>query len=245
MKRFVLSLVFVVGCSSSSTTPAATAPDASDPDGNATTGDAGSTGSQCTAARDATLKPIDRVSTGAVSIVSETGGTKLLYVDASAGGPAKASTSPRVYVNLESGARVDVTDKSALESTEWDLSLKRTVIYTNGGDGGPGTGGAVLVAKTFDAVTAADGTKVASESFFDAECNAKLDEASYLMTTFSPDWYDYEQATMKVTPKDVTFVVVGGTGKRYKVGITSFTGKPDGSTTAPAGGYFLMKVAPL
>lgn len=245
MKRFVLSLLFVAGCSSSSTTPTA-APDAGDTDaGTSSGGDAGSGGSQCTAAREATLKPINRVSTAAVSIVSENGGTKILYIDASAGGPAKASTTPRVYVNLESGTRVDVTDPASLESTDWDLSLKRTVIYTNGGDGGPGVGGAVMVAKSFDAVTSADGAKVASESFFDAECNAKLDQASFLLTTFSPDWYTYDEATNGVTPKDVTFVVVGGTGKRFKVGITSFTGKPDGSTTAPSGGFFLMKVAPL
>lgn len=246
MNRFFFLLALLAGCSSSSTTPPSqAAADGGDPDATATGADAGTAGSQCTAARDATLKPIGRVSTGAVSIVSEDGATRLLYIDASAGGQARASTNPRVYVNLETGARVDVTDKSALESTEWDLSLKRTVIFTNGGDGGPGVGGAAFVAKTFDAVTSADGANTKQEAFFDEECNALVDEAGFLTTTFSPDWYDYDTATNGVVPKDVTFVVTGGTGKKYKVAIQSFTGKPDGSTTAPSGGYFLVKVAPL
>lgn len=246
MKRFVLSLVFLVGCSSSSTSTPSAASDAGDTDGGATETDAGTSGSQCTAAREATLKPIDKVSTGAVSLVSESGGAKVLYVDASAGGLPNASKSPAVYVNLETATKVDVTDKTSLASTEWDLSLKRTVIYTNGGDGGPGQGGAAQVAKAFDQVTSADGVKIAQESFFDADCNAKLDEASFLATTFSPDWYTYDEATNGVTPKTgITYVVAGGTGKKYKVAIESYNGKPDGSTTAPAGGYFLLRIAPL
>lgn len=245
MKRFVLSLLLAAGCSSSSTTPA-TVSDAGDTDAGTAGDDAGAGGSQCTAAREATLKPIDKVSTGAVSIVSESGGAKVVYVDASAGGLPNASKSPAVYINLETATKVDVTDKTSLESTEWDLSLKRTVIYTNGGDGGPGQGGAAQVAKAFDQVTSADASKIDEESFFDADCNAKLDEASFLATTFSPDWYTYDEATNGVTPKTgVTYVVAGGTGKKYKVAIESYNGKPDGSSTAPAGGYFLLRVAPL
>jgi len=240
MKR--LALLLLVACSSSSTTPA---PGGTE-DAGAPTPEAGTGGSQCSAARDSTLKPIDKVSTGMVSIVSDDGTTKLLYVDGSAGGLPNAGKNPAIYINLETGTRVDVTDKTSLQSSDWDLSLKRTIVYTNGGDGGPGQGGAELVDKAFDAVTADDATKIATEKFFDADCNVILDvNKLYLQTTLSPDWYDYDQSTMKVTPKDVSFVVVGGTAKKYKIAITSFNGKPDGTTTAPAGGYFLIKVAAL
>lgn len=248
MKRllFCLPLFVFVACSSKTETTPGGTPTADGGDTDAGTAEGGSAGSQCTAARESSLKPIDKVSTGAVSIVSEDGGSKVIYVDGSAGGTQNASRNPAVYINLESGSRIDVTDKSALESTEWDLSLKRTIIYTNSGDGGPGTGGAARLTKAFDDVTAAEGT-MQTEKFFDEECNALLDQANFLTTTFSPDWYDYDQtAPIPVTPKpNVTYVVSGGTGKKYKVAIESYKGKPDGTQTSPSGGYFLLRVAPL
>lgn len=242
-----LPLAFFFACSSKDTTPSGATPgtDAGETDAG-TTAEAGSGGSQCTAAREATLKPIDKVATQAVSIASEDGTTKLLYVDGSAGGTQNASRSPYVFINLETGAKVDVTDKSALESTDWDLALKRTIIFTNGGDGGPGTGGAARVDKPFAGVTDADTSKISGEKFFDDECNAILDQANFLTTTFSPDWYTYDEANNGVAPvPDVTYVVAGGTGKKYKVAIESYNGKPDGTTTAPSGGFFLLRIAPL
>lgn len=247
MKRLLLCLPVLVVFACSKDDPPGTGvvagTDAGDTDAGVTEG--GSAGSQCTAARESSLKPIDKVSTGAVSIVNENNGT-LIYVDGSAGGTQMSSRNPAVYINLETATRVDVTDKTALESTEWDLSIKRTIVYTNSGDGGPGTGGAARLTKAFADVTAAEGT-MKTEKFFDEECNALLDEANFLTTTFSPDWYDYDQtATIPVTPKpNVTYVVAGGTGKKYKVAIESYKGKPDGTETSPSGGYFLIRVAPL
>lgn len=248
MKRILFCLPLFVFFACSKDDPPATGVtpggDAGDTDAGAVEG--GSAGGQCTAARESTLKPIDKVATGVVSIAREDATSKLLYVDGSGGGTQNASRNPYVFINLEAGAKVDVTDKSALESTEWDLALKRTIIYTNGGDGGSGTGGAARVDKAFADVTGADGTKMATEKFFDEECNALLDEANFLTTTFSPAWYTYDETNNGVTPVDgVTYVVAGGTGKKYKVAIESFTGKPDGTTTAPSGGYFLIRVAPL
>jgi hypothetical protein len=244
MKRSVLLLLFFLGCSKATPTDATPAGDAGDTDGGA--GEGGSAGSQCTAARESTLHPIDKVSTGAVSIVSDDGTVRVLYVDASAGGLPNASKNPAVYVNFETGTKVEVTDQSSLSSTDWDLALKRTVLYTNGGDGGPGSGGAGRLDKAFADVASADGVKIESEKFFDADCNPILDQASYLTTTFSPDWYSYDTSTQVVTPvPNVTYLVVGGSGKQYKVAIESYKGKPDGTSTAPAGGYFLLRVAPL
>jgi hypothetical protein len=206
--------------------------------------DSGSTVTSCSAQRDVVLQPIDRVSTAAVS--EATGG--LLYVDGSGGGANQASRNPRVYVNLGGKNRVAVTDKSATSSTDWDIAFKRTVIFTNGGDSGPGAGGAAVVNKDFDAVTAADadGAAIVKESFFDEECNEKKDQFDlYLNTTFS-DWYDYDTSSMGVSPKPGrTYIVVGGNGTRYKVAITTWTGRPDGTTNNPSTGHFLLKVAPL
>lgn len=247
MNRFFLILLALplAACSSSSTaTPAGVTPDGGAP-AEAGTTDAPSGGTQCTSARDQLLLPIDKVSTGAVSVVSDANGTKTIYVDASGGGLGSAAKNPRVYIDLGAGTRVAVTDKSAVGSKDWDLALKRSVIFTNGGDAGAGSGGAVSLPKAFASASAADVTsaKPASESFFDADCNAKLDPTGAPSTTFS-DWYDYDQATNIPTPKpNVTYVVSGGTGKKYKVGIKAYDALPDGgSRNNTSTGFYLLEV---
>lgn len=240
-----LALAALPACSSTTTAPEATdgapAADASAEEDAGTSG-----GTQCTAARDLLLVPVPKVSTGEVKVVSETNGVATIYVDASAGGFDQARKNPRVYITL-AGARVDITDKDAPTSTQWDLALKRQVIFTNSGDAGPGKGGGVIVEKDFDAVTAADSdaAKISPERLFDQECNARKDEIGDPVTSFT-GWYDYDQATSKASArKGVSFIVKSAAGVRYKVGIVSYTGKPDGTTSAPATGFFLLKVAQL
>lgn len=212
---------------------------------DATATDAQNNGASCTKAREDLLVPINKVSTGVVSVISDTGGTKTLYVDASGGGTNNAIKNPRIYVDLEAGARVEVTDTTASESTAWDLALKRDKIFTNGGDAGPGMGAAMVIDKTFSAVNAAEanGTALASEKFFDADCNPQLDETQTVGTTFA-GWYEYDQVTHIPTPKDLTYVVQGGTGKKYKVAITSYQGLADGGT-GQATAFYILKVSAL
>lgn len=245
----LLSLILVAvpfAACSSSTTPTGIGvgtPDGGDPD--AGTVDAPPGGTQCTSARDQLLLPIDKVSTGVVSVLSDVAGKKTIYVDAAAGGLGTAAKNPRVYVDLAAGARVAVTDKSAAASTEWDLALKRSVIFTNGGDTGVGVGGAVSLPKAFASVSAADVTSAvpAKEKLFDGNCNAQVDRTNAPNTTFA-DWYDYDQATNIPTPKpNVTFVVTGGTGKKYKVGIKAYDALPDGgSRNNTSTGFYLLEV---
>jgi hypothetical protein len=250
MNRFGLLLlcvptcVVVAACSSSSTSNNGTASGEVPVDGGA--GDAPAEGAPaggtaCTKARDDALVPIDRVSTGVVSVVSESNGVRTLFVDASAGGFDKAIKNPHTYVDLEAGAKVELTDKTAPEAATWDLAMKRDRIFTNSGDGGIGQGGAVRIAKPFASVTAADANaaKPEAEKFFDAECNLQKDMTEGVLTTFS-DWYEYDQATHQITgPKPITFVVRGATGKKYKVGIKAYDGGPDGSVGKASGNYLL------
>ncbi len=241
---FVLSGLTVAACSSSSQTPAAPIPDGGvAPDGGTTDAPAG--GTECTSARTQLLLPIEKTSTGTVSIVSDSNGKKTLYVDASAGGLGSSAKNPRVYVDLAAGARVAVTDKTAPDSKDWDLALKRSIIFTNGGDAGVGQGGALQITKPFASVTAADVSvaKLEKESFFDADCNAKLDPTGAVNTTFST-WYDYDQATNIPSPKPgVTYVVRGGSGRLFKVGIKAYDALPDGgSRNNMSTGFYLLEV---
>src|SRR5260370_30697568 len=142
--------------------------------------------------------------------------------------------------------RVNVTDVGARASTDWDLALKRYVIFTNGGDGGIGQGAATHVATVFDSVTAADAIGMTTESFIDpadAGCNAKIDLLGGLVTTFS-DWYSYDQATNKLAPQSLTYIVRGGTGKLYKVAVQTYYGSLNGGTGL-FGGDYVIRVGAL
>jgi len=229
------------GCSSSSAAAASGQDAGSDAAADGAPGD--EAGSSCSAAIQQTLKPIDSVTKGLVTIVSDSGGVRVLSIDASAGGPNAFANNPYVYVSLETGTRVDVTDKTARESTDWDLALKRYVIYTNDGDAGKGQGGATHVSKSFASVTSADATGFGTESFFDADCNAKQDAIGGLLTTFS-DWYTYDQQSNRLAPAGFTYVVRGATGKTYKVALLDYYGSPDGGTGG-ASGELLLQVSPL
>ncbi|WP_394843037.1 HmuY family protein [Pendulispora brunnea] len=208
--------------------------------------DAGSdAGERCSAAKEQLLKPIDTVSTGDVNVYATEGNAQRIYVNASAGGLNGASTNPRIYLKLAS-TKVAVTDKSAGASADWDLALKRDVIFTNSGDGGKGQGSALFLAdKPFDEVTVADtqGKTFDTENFFDDNCTPKRDEFGSVKTTFS-GWYDYNDATHVLTPKEGTFLVRTAAGAFFKLQILSYYSTADGGT-GMAGGHFTFKVGAL
>ncbi len=259
MNRFVLLLVSVpaigmfAACSSATNTTSTADGGSSSGDPGADAGgtadgplsEASSGVTSCTTARDQLLVPIDKTSSGTVSVVSDSNGVKTLYVDASAGGINNAIKNPRIYVDLVAGTKVAVTDTTASMSTAWDLAFKRDKIFTNSGDAGAGKGGAAQIAKTFSSVDAAsaNGEPLFIEKFFDADCNPQLDQTQTVSTTFD-DWYDYDQVTHIPSPKDVTYVVRGGTGKKYKVRIKAYDGTPDGGMGTTSG-YFILQVTAL
>lgn len=248
MRHFVWSTLlfcFCAACSSSSTEPSAggSPPDAST---GADSGTGGSGGGACTSAMDQLLNPVEKPSTGEVKILSADDGVKTVYVDASAGGTQESSKNPRVYLNLETAQKIAVTDRTATTSTQWDLAIKRPVIFTNSGHGGTGQGGAVfLVGTSFDGVTSADagGKAFAGERFVDDQCNPQVDQTNAVKTSFDA-WYDYDQATNGVSPKAGTWLVKGATGKLYKLEITSYYANPDG-TVGQAGGRYTLRIGAL
>src|SRR4051794_13986432 len=119
--RFSLFLVCLpvlglpaVACSSSTVSGTPVAADGGDPDAGMTDAPAG--GTMCTMARDQTLVPINKVWTGKVTVISDTGGVKTLYVDATGGSSADAIKNARTYVDLGAGSKVEITDVAAT----WD-----------------------------------------------------------------------------------------------------------------------------
>jgi hypothetical protein len=240
MRRLAFLLTIGMAACGSDSDPA---PDAGTPGSDAAADSAlpDATGPRCREAAEQLLLPIDSVSTGDVTVLAESQGAKTIYVDASAGGTSAQAMNPRLYLNLETAKRVDVTDRSAATSTAWDLAIKRPILFTNGGDGGSGQGGSVFLAdREFASVTSSDiaSATFARESFFEADCTPKLDPTNAVSTTFV-DWYDYDPSNNGVTPKAGTWLVKGGTGKIYKVRILSYYATPDGGTGMSGGRYTL------
>lgn len=216
--------------------------------GEGTPGGAGGSGGapaiSCPVERDEVLGPVDAVSAGEVIVLSDEGGVKTLYIDASAGGPMEQEDNPWIYVSFANASRVDLTDPGADSSSEWDLALKRPVLRTNSGDGGPGEGGlAFLKEQSFEEVTDAEAKSaiLAVEQWFDAMCVAKKDPGGYLATTWD-GWYDYGgQSTHAVTPHPGVFILRAGQGGAlYKLEILTYYANPDG-TEGMAGGRFLLR----
>jgi hypothetical protein len=141
--------------------------------------------------------------------------------------------------------RVEVSDLGALESAAWDLAFERFVVRTNGGDSGPGQGGALRVALGFDDVDASTlgDRALPTEAWFDDDCNLTLDDSGAPVTTFS-GWSEYDQATHVLSPAAVTYLVSGGDGALYKVAIEDYYGTPNGTHGTVAGRY-LLRTAPL
>jgi len=215
--------------------------------GNATAGTASAepTPRACSAALKQSLSLVNEVSTARVSIVSEDADERTLFIDASVGGLNGQDTHPWVYVTLATGDAVGVTDLEALSSSAWDLAFKRSVVRTNGGDSGPGSGGAIRVALPWDEVTRTTlGNKaLPTEAWFDADCMLTLDSAQNLVTTFS-GWSEYDEADHVLSAADVVFITAGADGALYKVGILDYYGTPTGAHGTVAGRY-LVRVAPL
>ena len=65
-------------------------------------------------------------------------GVTILNMDASTGGPQNMQTSPYLYYDFETHQMLQLTDAQALENTDWDIAVKRSVIRVNGGDSGSG-----------------------------------------------------------------------------------------------------------
>lgn len=204
----------------------------------------GGTGAACSEEIEKALGPIDAVSTGEVKILSTMGGATTLFVDASAGGTMAQAMNPWIYVNLKTMAKVDVTDATAYTSNDWDLAIKRPLLRTNSGDGGPADGGAAfLEGKTFAEVTEADAkaASIQTEDWFDDACALAMDMAGSIKTTFA-GWYDYNNMTL--TPHPGVFVVRGADGALYKLAILDYYATPEG-TSGMAGGRYKIEVAPL
>lgn len=235
-----LGLCLSLGCDS---TPVGAEADGANGGTSQGGSDAGSS-SRCTAALKQSLSLVDAVSESEV-VALETSPELLLYVDASAGGLSGTDQFPWVYVSLVRGEAVALTDLEALSSRAWDLALKRFVLRTNGGDSGPGAGGALRLTLPWESVEKATLGERAlpTEQWLDEDCNLTTGETQELLTTFS-GWYQYDAGSHRLTPLEATYLVRGGDGALYKLAVLDYYANADGSH-GTRDGHFKLRIAAL
>ena len=114
--------------------------------------------------------------------------------------------------SLESNTIIANTDSA---TTKWDVGFRGTTIITNGGNGGPGAGGAFVYTGTFS-----DLSQIPTDSTFRTD-NAP---AAYAIKTGSGNgWYSYNGATNLVTPIPGRILVIRtATGKYAKIEIQNY-----------------------
>jgi hypothetical protein len=114
--------------------------------------------------------------------------------------------------SLETNAVIANSDSA---TTKWDVGFRGTTIITNGGNSGPGTGGAFIFVGTFS-----DLTTIPTDSTF------RIDNAptSYAIKTGSGNgWYSYNGATNLITPIPGRILVIRtASGKYAKIEIQNY-----------------------
>lgn len=129
----------------------------------------------------------------------------------SASGQPYGSGKYTLY-SLENDKVIDNTDSATLK---WDIGFRGTTIITNGGNGGPGTGGAFVYIGTFS-----DLAQIPADSTFRND-NAPT---SYAIKTGSGNgWYSYNGATQLITPIPGRILAIRtASGKYAKIEIQNY-----------------------
>lgn len=172
---------------------------------------------------------IPMVSTGAVTVTTAgdvTSGT----IDATAGGVDNAADNSYIYVDLRAGTKVAINDLEARMSTNWDIALKRFSLRTNSGDSGPGNRELVVVqAVTLADVASAPTSGYASDDFVTDDCMLDSLLIGEPRSAFG-EWYDYDQMTHVVTPKQEVYVLKRNNGSKTALRIKAYYGDPQRPT---------------
>lgn len=179
--------------------------------------------------------PLHAAVTSAQIQAAQADGVFTATIDASAGGSQASRNNPFIYLRLDTGEKVEISDVDSLTNSEWHVGFKRTVIRTNSEDSGPG-GWALTKepATTFEAVTSAP-TEVSFyevDRSFDELCAPILDPINQVVTAFnhlnrtngtgSGSWYNYDGGVSPVAG-DIYVLRHAGRNEAYKVELQSWS----------------------
>ena len=185
-------------------------------------------------------RPIAMVSTGTVAVTT-TAGVTSGTIDATAGGLAGAADNPYIYLNLDTGTRVDLGDVDAFGSSAWHLALKRSSLRINSGDSGPSTVAAAPVAATTLAEVTAPPSSLATDDWASTACELLTLPGGEPATAMG-DWYHYDATTHQLAPKAEVWVLRLPDGSHKKLRIVTYYGDP---ASAMRGAYYRVEWAAL
>ena len=165
---------------------------------------------------------------------TENNGVFTVTIDATAGGRTEAKDNPFVYLDLDQGKQVDLTDLAALDDNTWELAFKRFAIRTNSGDSGNGKVSLALIENTeFDAVKTppTDANQYVTDKTFDETNTVRVDPIGTPFTAFndlnlanptgSQSWYAYNMG-VSPTPNAIYVLKDTSEGATYKFQILSW-----------------------
>ena len=206
--------------------PDARTPDAREPAVDASAPDAGEGPDAAPGCADPTsvlVSPWTTVDTVSTGVVAATGNAAT--VDATAGGSPNAADNPYVYLKFtaDSVTKVEITDVDSYKDASWDLAIKRFVLRVNGGDSGlGGVEVAKVVAEDLADVTAApaDG-EFTTDDWATDDCTLNPGPLGEPATALS-DWYGYDEATSRLTPKGEIYVLRRADGSAIKLDLKTF-----------------------
>ncbi len=119
-----------------------------------------------------------------------------------------------VYFDLATRSVVTVADPAL--STEWDLRILRTSFATNSGESGPGLGGAQWGTEaTFFSEVDASRIGFARDERVPPPGPPVPPEQWIAGNVTLGEWFDYDEATMTVSPKAGFFVLRGADGESF------------------------------
>jgi hypothetical protein len=163
---------------------------------------------------------IDAVSAGAVVATGNAA-----TVDATAGGSPNAADNPYIYLKFTPTevTKVEITDVDSYKNPDWDLALKRFVLRVNGGDSGlGGVEVATVVADNLADVTAAPPAgEFTTDDWATDDCQLNAGPLGEPATELS-DWYGYDEATNRLSPKGEIYVLRRPDGSAIKLDIKNF-----------------------
>lgn len=164
-----------------------------------------------------------KVSTRVVENMADGGGF-LSHVDATGGGFTPSESFVYAKFTDTGLMRVDVSDEAAFNSQEWHIAFRRYQARLNSGVSGPGcVVGAELSNVKYDSLNALpQGTKFASEAYYDDKCTLQTDQSGLgAPGTILSDYWQYSQG-MCVQMTGAVYALQLADGRKVKLTITSY-----------------------
>jgi hypothetical protein len=177
---------------------------------------------------------VDDIAIGSVE-TEAADASSVVTIDAAAGGSAESRNNAFVYLDLNTGEMVRLTDLESLIDTEWQLAFRRTNLRLNSGDSGPGTWEMTKVSDTtFDAVTTIpNDASWEIDATFETDCDVIFDPINNPFTAInylnignesgSSSWYFYGgEAGVSPVEGDVYIIRDSAGDTAYKFVIESW-----------------------